>query len=188
MLTMKSTLPWRVSWSETWKSYFHWYLRPLSLGEIVEALAIDYENESFDSQDRVPNPHFILEICKSLVSLSDFEVQKYPWETRKVETVEDRKELQFAHYSVAEYLLSNRILERGLHEFHVSASAARNVIMRLSIVYLLSIQKFVPVSTKTLEALPLLEYVSCYWYEHYRSLQTESDPEQAHKLAVRGQE
>lgn len=46
--------------------------RPLTLGEVAEAVAVDCENEIFDPADRLRNQHDILEICSSLVMLSRY--------------------------------------------------------------------------------------------------------------------
>ena len=78
--------------------------RPLNLKEMAEAVAVDCENEIFDSEDRLRDYHDILEICSSLVSLSKFNhLKRYGLMLRSEEN-----ELRFAHYSVKEYLISER--------------------------------------------------------------------------------
>ena len=43
--------------------------RPLTLYEVAEAVAVDYEDQKFDVENRLRDPHDILEMCSSLVSV-----------------------------------------------------------------------------------------------------------------------
>jgi len=45
-------------------------IRPLTLSEVAEAVAVDCENEKFDPEDRLREPEALLEICSSLLTLS----------------------------------------------------------------------------------------------------------------------
>lgn len=45
-------------------------LRPLTIDQVAEAVAVDVENEIFDSGNRLRDKRDILEICSSLVILS----------------------------------------------------------------------------------------------------------------------
>lgn len=46
--------------------------RPLTIDEVAEAVAIDCENEVFDSCNRLLDKNSILTICSSLVTLSGY--------------------------------------------------------------------------------------------------------------------
>jgi hypothetical protein len=43
--------------------------RPLTLYEVAEAVAVGYEDDKFDVENRLRDPHDILEMCSSLVSV-----------------------------------------------------------------------------------------------------------------------
>ena len=82
---------------------------PLTLAEVAEAIVVNREEQHFDPNDRLIEPVDILEICSSLVTLSEFGVSR------------DR-ELRFAHYSVKEYLVSTRISDMPSSYFRISDS------------------------------------------------------------------
>ncbi|ROV87363.1 hypothetical protein VSDG_09867 [Cytospora chrysosperma] len=66
---------------------------PLSIPQIVDAVAVDTEKERFDPEDRMPNPKEITKCCSSLVVV--------------ISTKHGNDLIQLAHFSVKEYLISN---------------------------------------------------------------------------------
>ena len=79
--------------------------RPLRLEEAVEAIAVDPKgNPRFDPRNRMPEPREISRYCLSLVVVVDRSDSEYDHVSAM--------ELQLAHFSVKEYLMSNR-LEKG---------------------------------------------------------------------------
>ena len=89
--------------------------RPMTVQEVAEATAVNLETQAFSVDERFPDPNDLLELCSSLVSLTDLgsdsgwalkreQSFKYTWP-------EDTKIVQFAHFSVKEYLLSQRARE-----------------------------------------------------------------------------
>ena len=104
--------------------------RPLNLKEVAEAVAVDCENEIFDPEDRLRDPYDILEICSSLVSLSRYShLKRY-----RLMFSSEENELRFAHYSVKEYLISERIPSG----FSVIQTQAHQLATRISLIYFLS--------------------------------------------------
>ncbi|KAH0271012.1 Pfs, NACHT and ankyrin domain protein, partial [Aureobasidium melanogenum] len=88
---------------------------PLRIEELVDAIAVQPDaRPSFDPNNRMPEPRDILRICSSLVVC----IQR-PYKYREVEFIsadnnnQDGEmgvaELQLAHFSVKEYLVSDRI-------------------------------------------------------------------------------
>ena len=76
--------------------------RPLMLKGVVEAVAVDCQNEIFDPEDRLRDPCDILEIFSSSVSLSGYShLNGCCLMLRSKDN-----ELLFTHYSVKEYLVS----------------------------------------------------------------------------------
>ena len=131
--------------------------RPITLGEAAEAAAIDLERGIFDSQDRLRDPSSILEICSSLVTLA-------PTGRRFAED-DSSKELRFAHFSVKEYLQSDRVSQKGI-QIVVREDSAHQQLSRLCLIYLLSIN-FYPFRSE----LPYLRYASHNWYVHSQHVQ-----------------
>lgn len=96
-------------------SLLTWSDRPLRIEELVDAIAVQPDaRPSFDPNNRMPEPRDILRICSSLVVC----IQR-PYKYREVEFIsadnnnQDGEmgvaELQLAHFSVKEYLVSDRI-------------------------------------------------------------------------------
>ena len=135
--------------------------RPLTLKEVAEALAVDYEAEVFDAENRLRDPRDILEMCSSLFSLhlrwSGFDISL-------------ESSLQFAHYSVQEYLVSNRIPS----EFGVEKIEAHRLATKIGLTYLLSFDK-VPRPAET--DFPFLKYAATHWPDHALVLEDGHHPE-----------
>lgn len=76
-------------------------LRPLSLDEVAETIAIDVQGDPrFDVNSRLAEPLDILSICAGLISLESLVLER-----------KDQLIVQLAHFSVKEYLISSRIME-----------------------------------------------------------------------------
>jgi Ankyrin repeats (3 copies) len=127
--------------------------RPVSLAEAAEAAAVDGTG-TFDKQNRLREPRSILKICSSFVTLS-------PSAPTQISS-HDEKVLRFAHYSVQEYLVS----ERAPPTFRIDHSAAHVILANISLGYLLSVNGLVPEVEATLHSLPFLLYASQHWPLH----------------------
>ena len=120
--------------------------RLLSVKEIVDAIAVDTEAEPyFDARNRMPDPQEVSRYCSSLVA---------------VDSTGSGDVLQLAHFSVKEYLTSDR-LDSGLAPaFHkVTASAS---IARVCVAYLLHFNEIIsPEEAAT--RFPLALYSAKFW-------------------------
>jgi hypothetical protein len=103
--------------------------RPISLGEAAEAVAINLDDGVFDPRDRLCSPSSILDICSSLVTVSRFVPEQRHWGILKDAGVDSNKELQFSHYSVKEYLLSDRLAGTPSKIFHLSKDSAHQLLV-----------------------------------------------------------
>jgi hypothetical protein len=73
------------------------------------------------------------------------------------------------HYSVQEYLESDRIRQQKTALFSMSSAASNLEITQMCLVYLLDpMLSEVKASQATLDKLPLAEYAAKYWYEHIK--------------------
>ena len=135
--------------------------------EAVDAIAVDLAGDpQFDPSLRMPNPQEITKICSSLVSLV----------TRPVNGLEEGQEktvmeLQLAHFSVKEYLVSEQVQEtfrEGMTETNARGSIARVCLSYLS--HLDNNRSVVETKTE----FPLARYSAQYWMVHARPAETEN--------------
>jgi hypothetical protein len=103
--------------------------RPLRIEEVVEVLATEPNSEPrLDPDRRFPEPHDILSICSGLTTT---EVA-----TRKVigiGTIEV-EELKLAHFSVKEYLISDRVFEEAKF-YRIEEMSANTAISETCLAY-----------------------------------------------------
>ena len=145
--------------------------RPISLQEAAEAVAMDLKEMSFDHRDRLQEPRHILKICSSLVTLSPFEPKIWEWQTVSLATADETKELRFAHYSVKEYLVSQR---RSSHSFKIHSENAHQIITKLCLIYLLSFRGVLE-GRESFRLLPFYQYASQHWHVHAKNIQLVND-------------
>jgi len=142
--------------------YLAYSERPLTIEEAVDALAIrNTPRVQFDPKYRLPCPDEITRFCPSLVSLI----------TRESDT-EKVKELELAHFSVKEYLISGKLPESFRGNF--SEVFARGQITRCSLAYLscLNEEDSIP---ELAAQFPLARYSARYWMDHARLSETLDD-------------
>lgn len=123
--------------------------RPLTLDEMVDALAVVPDAEEQDlSRIRMPFPDEIAGYASTLVTLVVRETEKG--------TV---KEFHFAHVSVKEYLTSGKARDTLFQEAHAKADMT-NVCLS----YLLHLKKPMPVKDLR-RAFPFAQFCARYWME-----------------------
>lgn len=123
--------------------------RPLSLEELAEAAIVRPTNDPVDPDDRLTNVLEVVRICQSLVSLF-------------TDSVDENKvtKVQFAHFSVQEYLISKRA-----GPFSLSTTASQNFVAGCCISYLLQFGDGRDTQDPNIE-YPLLSYTSNNWIHH----------------------
>ena len=82
----------------------------------------------------------------------------------------EKKQLRFAHYSVQEYLVSDRIPS----EFRITFIEAHRIAVKISLSYLISFDN-VPIPSK--REYPFLQYAAEFWPFHARALEDVQEPE-----------
>ncbi|KAK4170581.1 Pfs NACHT and ankyrin domain protein, partial [Triangularia setosa] len=136
--------------------------RPLTLEEAVDTIAFRPDAPSqFDLKYRLPYPRDIVKFCSSLVTLV----------TRKVvgKTV---VEVELAHFSVKEYLISEKA--PGSFHYKFAEPHSRGCITRSCLAYLgcLGDRKLVADITSQ---FPLARYSAEYWMDHAKPAETCDD-------------
>jgi hypothetical protein len=140
--------------------------RPQSIEEIAEVVAIDVtRNTAFDRDEVLEDPLDALDICSSLVTIA----------TNKAEARQNSAQciIPLAHYSVQEYLVSNRIKQGQAKRYSMQEVDSHNVITKGCLRYLTLLQQ--PMSVETLKASALARYAAEFWSSHLRNVGDETD-------------
>jgi ankyrin repeat protein len=131
--------------------------RPLRVKELAEFLAFNFEEEStpiFMTEWRPDDPaHAVLSTCSSLLAIVD---------------VNGSPVIQFAHFSVKEYLTSGRLAKAKdtVCRFHISMAPAHTIVAQACLGVLLRLDK--SITKDGLEDFPLAEYAAEHWVNHAR--------------------
>ena len=131
--------------------------RPLRVKELAEFLAFDFDagsTSTFLEDWRPEDPgQAVLYTCSSLLAVVD---------------VDGSQVIQFAHFSVKEYLMSNRLAKAAdsISRFHVSMTAAHTLVVRACLGFLLHLGE--DITKDILETFPLAEYAAEHWVGHAR--------------------
>ena len=113
--------------------------RPVTLAEMVEALAVDFTNSrpQFDPDQRMPDPEDILVICSSLVTTSNpisaMEDQlkgdiSNGEDYHRSTLISGNREVKLAHFSVKEYLTGERIRQGSASHYSFNQKLADTLI------------------------------------------------------------
>src|SRR5882672_5099390 len=132
--------------------------RPLRVGELAEILAFDFEAGSiprFCEDARLQNPiEAVLTTCSTLLSVVE------DWRSQVV---------QFAHFSVKEYLTSARFAEKDdaiSRRYRISMTPAHTFVAQVCLGMLLHLDE--TVTRDSLASLPLAQYAAEHWLDHAR--------------------
>ena len=130
--------------------------RPLQVEELAEAFAIDFDAETygipnFEPSWREPNAETaVLSACSTLVT---------------VVNIEDKKVVQFSHFSVREYLTCDRLANLAPHSFfHVLLKPAHTILAKACLSVLVRLDYSID-NTK-IRDFPLARYAAAHWVDH----------------------
>jgi hypothetical protein len=171
-----------------WLTYSARPLRIQELAEIVTVDKMDVEDElEFDSDRRFPEPRDVLALCSSLVSTvtttlqedmggseDSSESEEAGWGSEEAdwgsqEAVENPMELvRLAHFSVKEYLVSERIQAGSARRYCIREIDAHLSIAETCLAYLFQFDQPGSLTLQTLKESPLANYAAEYWLEHAR--------------------
>ncbi|KAI9882889.1 MAG: hypothetical protein M1823_005361 [Watsoniomyces obsoletus] len=139
---------------------------PLRLCEVAEVLTVDLKANPYVDFDRRPNDPFdLLRVCGCLVIL----------EPRTREAYSTNSIMRLAHFSVKEYLVSDRIQSRLSPEYGIQPISAHALIAESCLTYLVHLSYADRGPGDAEEDYPLLSYVVRYWTRHYREVEARVD-------------
>ncbi|KAF2809376.1 uncharacterized protein BDZ99DRAFT_531589, partial [Mytilinidion resinicola] len=140
--------------------------RPMTIQEVAEATAVDLKKQSFTTKNRFGDPSDLLEFCSSLVSL-------------------DHKIIQFAHFSVKEYLLASRTKESIPTPFLFNDHLSHSQITQMCLIYLLDFNGGKKIVRNHDSEFPFLGYAALHWATHLTQVkETERDAIEALLMRV----
>jgi len=175
-------------------------VRPLRLEEIVEVVAVVLGGSTGFLDERPSNPQDALGICSSLVTISSNsndelsdtsnDESSHTPNDELPDTSNDglsdasnddlsdtsnkqTSQIYLAHYSVKEYLTSDRILAGSASAFACFETSANRNITELCLTYLSSLERPDTLTYGSLTAFPLLSYASRFWFKHAQTANEE---------------
>ena len=131
-------------------------IRPLHVEELGEIFAIEFDSDALPNLTEGWRPEnaedAVLSACSTLISV-----------------IEDKgsRIVQFSHFSVKEFLVSDRLRTsevRSIHHFHILLNAAHTIIVRACVAVLLQLDE--TMDKKRLGKFPLAFYAAQYWVKH----------------------
>ena len=135
-------------------------LRPLRVEELAEVLAIDFDAPARGGIPQL-NPKWrwadqhqaILSTCSSLITIVDDG---------------DSKVVQFSHFSVKEYLTSDRLARStgDVSRYHIILDPAHTILAQACLGVLLRLDD--GVDKENVSDIPLVKYAAQYWVDHAR--------------------
>ncbi|KIX05451.1 uncharacterized protein Z518_06323 [Rhinocladiella mackenziei CBS 650.93] len=152
--------------------------RPLLLAEMVEIFAIENgDRRGFFPEERLPDPKDVMVICSSLITFNSIENEEGDNELQHSgiegeNSSQDRGEdgrkvrVQLAHFSVKEFLLSDRCAFR----LEFRPQICHLVIAEGCLHYLLHLSQNGPLTEEVVKEYPLALYAAEYWWQHAQNL------------------
>ena len=137
--------------------------RPLMLDELVEALLLSPSRQpAYNPENRLSDPYDIMQILPGLVSIS-------------TNTKFSREEIRLAHFSVKEYLMSEKIRREPTSYFGTDLVTANQFLTEACLAYIFhyTTAKERTNSAEDLRLFPLLYYACRYWYVHMKEMMDE---------------
>ncbi|KAJ1323553.1 ankyrin repeat domain-containing protein 50 [Microdochium nivale] len=133
--------------------------RPLRVEEAVDAIAVDPTKQPpFDPAYRMPEPDEISQYCSGLVIVSE-----------RSDDGEVTREMQLSHYSVKEWLESDRLEESLRIDFQQQYALA--AMAEICVAYLLELPGELGI-TEITSRYPFAHYTANHWAEHTSISQT----------------
>ena len=133
--------------------------RPLSVREVAEFVALDVARDpAFDRDEVLEDPLEALTICSSLVTISTNQAKGKSDPAQQI--------IALAHYSVQEYLVSDRIQRGPTKQYKMHEAKCHGGITDGCLKYLQQLQQ--PISEEVLHTSALARYAAEFWSSHLR--------------------
>ncbi|KAH7420282.1 ankyrin repeat-containing domain protein [Cadophora sp. MPI-SDFR-AT-0126] len=141
--------------------------RPMTIQEVAEATAINLDIKKFTVDERFPDAYDILEFCSSLVSVSELPDDGHrEGHHNSRQPRPEVRVLQFAHFSVKEYILSDRARKSLSQALLINEELGKKFLAQVSLIYLLDFNNLGDASRFDYDEFPFLAYSALYWITH----------------------
>ena len=135
--------------------------RPLTISELIDAIAVDISSARLNPKRRLRNADGIRDIYVRLVDIGPS-----PDDTDTSDDEEKHEQtVRIAHFSVQEYLESERIRSQNAAIFSLTAVTAHVEITQICLIYILE----PGFADGTLDEHPLARFATRFWLRHYRN-------------------
>ncbi|KAF9890721.1 hypothetical protein FE257_005587 [Aspergillus nanangensis] len=138
-------------------------VRPMTIDEVVDALAVDLSGQAFDADLRLPIPEDVVKLCPGLITLVQRADDGLPGS--------GDVEVHLSHFSVKEYLTSDKIVD--VFEGSLERAMANTSISQTCLAYLKHIGQTRGVTEEIEHNFPLVRYSASNWTYHARNAQPE---------------
>ncbi|KAL4867877.1 hypothetical protein BDV12DRAFT_186298 [Aspergillus spectabilis] len=134
--------------------------RPLTLEELIDAHAVDLEEPPhLDREGRSYDQDDIIDVCRGLIEVV----------AMKGSGEQETHVARITHFSVQEYLESNRVLHQKAKEFAVQKDRANIEMAQICLVYLLEPGlSNDPLDKARLTKFRFAHFAAMYWYDYYQ--------------------
>lgn len=145
--------------------------RLLRIGEAVDVIAIDTQGDLyFSPKYKIRDPREISRFCSSLVVMVSATGHSHDEDNEPHNKDDELVELQLVHFSVKEYLKSDRLDSTIAKNFQ--EISARVSIAKIYLVYLLYFDRNIP-PEEIKKTFPLAQYSAIFWMTHAKVAESE---------------
>lgn len=132
-------------------------MRLLLIEEVIEVIAINVARDpAFNCDEMLKDPLEALNICLSLVTISTIQAKGRLGPAQRI--------VALSHYSVHEYLVSNRIKQGPAKRYKMHEAECHGVMIDSCLKYLLQLQR--PLSEEAIQTSALARYAAEFWSSH----------------------
>lgn len=151
----------------------------VSVADVAEAVVIEPDSCSFDPKDRLPDPFDIVDVLASLVTCSSRLIpmpgNKALPKAHRYVGEELATEIQLAHYSVKEYVMSDRIRQSTESCFYISEYEAHTRVAEICLTYLLQFDQVELASRDMIRDCSFCLYAAECWFHHTKAAHNHPD-------------
>ncbi|CUS15227.1 unnamed protein product, partial [Tuber aestivum] len=150
---------------------------PLTLGQLSEAIVIEYDvNEYVRDSKTLFDQSSLMSICPSLISYEDSRDDE--------SSTQGERRLRLAHFSVKEYLISERAAQGPSSFYHISEEKANLLMGHACLSRILQHSAQGTISRNQAEETSFLYHSARYWFVYTRSI-ADTAPMPLSDLAVK---
>lgn len=155
-----------------------------TIREAAEFIAIDTEADEFDVLNRLPQASALLDLCGPMISTTwtnssgakpDGDVSGEAQESPSNEAALDQRRIRLAHYSVKEFLTSDRLKGHAAARYTFSIDDAHRLAAHLCLTYLQQIHNEGKLNKQYASEYPGLDYATQWGLQHASYVVSEND-------------